>query len=622
MSGASAATQDFQWSYCKSPIDFNAYGTGMAEDYSVAMTFNQPSYAGMKITKIDAYLNADAKMAADFSNTSVFIATALTSENTANIRFKEVAPQETTLEGEVVSVLSYELEEPLELTGTPLYIGYNLTVADIPATNNTGQKRPVLTDRNIYEEGTCWVRTPYLTEGLWEINGYTYGAAVIYVTIAREVYEWGLGASFADDVYAEVGKDFDALLTVANTGNHPVNTITYEYAVNGGELTSNTVTLEGTLPPSIDNRYGVLLPIKAVETVGEYELTVNITELNGQPNEAGEAAYATGALLVCPYLPQHRPLVEEYTALNCGYCPRGYVAMEYIRDEYPDEMVGLCYHLEFSGVKEPMAVTGTAPVATTEYPTASIDRMAVIDPYYGDWEVYGTRNLGIVEDVFRRASDVAVADISIKDVEVSVPDSVINFKTDVTFMKSVDSNQYRVGYVLSCDGLYSKEWSQTNYFSRDQQYSNTPLIDSFVSKPQKVYGLVFNNVVIDAKAMRGISETLSDVKPFEPVTLEYSFDVKNVQNIYRESLNPYLEIHRMWVNAFVINRTNGVIVNAVRFPVRDIYSAVGNVSAEEEAVAVEYFDLQGRRVVAPEGGVYVKRSTFAGGEVKTEKVVR
>lgn len=621
--GASAdvQTQEFQWSYCSQNLDIGAFGTSQPENYSVAMIFNQPNYAGMKITKIDAYINADQSTLANISNTSVFLAGSLTDNDNANLRYSAVTPQVTKLQGEDIAVLHYELEEPYVIGSAAVFAGYNLTVDQIPVTNNAGQRYPILVDKNLYQEGTCYIRTPYLTENAWDINGYTYGAAVIYLTIEREVVDWGLGAGFLDVQYAEVGKSSDVLLAVTNNGLNPITSISYEYRLDGGEPVSRNVTLQQPLAPGVDARYGVLLPIDAVAEPGEYEISLTLTELNGHPNEAGDGCTAVGELDVFSYMPQHRPLVEEYTALACGYCPRGYVAMEYLSEEYPDDAVVLCYHLEFAGNKDPMTVTGFPPVSATNYPTASIDRVKVIDPYYGDYEVHGEIDLGIVDDMFSRAKQVAIADINIGSVEVSMPDSVINVKADVTFMKGVENDRYRIGYVLSCDGLYSNTWKQTNYFSRDQNFKDTPLIQQFYALPGSVYGLTFNDVVINAQGMRGIANSVVDVTPYESFTHEYSFDVKDVQNIYRDSLNPYVKIHRMWVNAFIVDRTNGTIVNACKFPVRSVYDAVEGIAADEEAVATVYYDLQGRKVENPDRGIFVKKSTMSDGTVRTAKVV-
>lgn len=611
--GASAATESFEFSYCSTSGPVSAIGTSRAETYGVAMAFYEPAYAGMKITHIDAYLNIDEAALPSFSDFKVFMsATPPASAAQASILSADVTPQEASWGRESgLMVLSYDLPNPYTLTNNGLFIGYYLTVDNVPTSKNTAQKYPILIDKSVTETNAFIINTPSLTEGEWAIaqetiQDFSAGAPIIVVTIERETYDYSLGITRAQNAYAEQGQGSNVILSVNNNGKNAVETIGYRYSIEGGVEETGTLTLEQSLAPDLTRNYQVMIPLVPQENLGEYIVDVTLTEINGHPNESPNAS-AFFEFDVLPYIPQHTPLVEEYTALSCGYCPRGYVAMEYLSKEYPQDAIVICYHLEFNGARDPMTVTPSAPVNTTNYPTASIDRVSIIDPYYGDYTNNGTRDMGIIEDMFARAQELAIADIKISNVSVSIPDSVINFSTDVTFMKDANNDAYRIGYVLSCDGLYSPTWKQTNYFSHDQQYKDTPLIQQFYSLPGSVYGLTFNDVAINTTAMRGISNSLTDITPYETKTQSYSIDVKDILNIYRESLNPYVEIHRMYINAFVIDRSNGTIVNACKFPIRSIYSGVESIDADaqNDADAV-YYDLLGRPVNNPENGVYVK----------------
>lgn len=618
--GASAATQDFSWSYVEQPFTIGAFGTAQAETYSVAIKFDQPNYAGMKIVKIDCYINEDASSIPNISGTSVFATTNL--ESNSFLRLSDVTPEPVKLMGEDLAVLSYDLSDnPISISGSPIYLGYNLKVDRVAG---TGERYPVLVDKDLIgDPNTCYVRTPYLTDNLWEEKGSLYGAAVIYITIQREVSEYYLGVGLPEFVYVAAGEQGNALVTLANSGLQTVNNVDYEYSINNGDPISGYLEFENPLAPSIDASYTHLFPINAMETPGEYIFDFAITKVNGVPNEAGDAGKATGELDVLPYIPQHMPLVEEYTALNCGYCPRGYAAMEYVSEEYSDDANVICYHLEFQNRQEPMAVVGSAPINATNYPTASIDRLSVIDPYYGDYQTYGMRDLGIIEDIFRRADEASIVDINIKEVTVSLPDSVLNVTTDVTFMKNVTNDQYRIGYVLTCDGLYSPNWAQTNALTRDPSIKDAPLLDKFYSLPGTVYGLTFNDVAIIAKDYRGIASSLTDITIYEPTTLSYSFDVRDVLNIYKQSLNPYIQIDQMKVIAFVIQKSNGRVINSTRFNVGQVYDAIETVGGvDEQVVSTVYYDLNGCRVANPDKGIYVKSETLSDGTVRTSKIVK
>lgn len=615
--GAMADTQEIIWTYCNPQIEETSFGYG-PDTYSVAAEYYNPGYAGLKLTKIDAYINADESLLKNMDNFTVFLTSEL---GGTPIVIETVEPKMSTINSTMgpdqVAVLSLELAEPYIITTKSFFAGYSLEV--IRASTDAG-RHPVLVDASAQIEGSCYIRTPTGTENQWNINGYSYGAATIYLTLERETSPLALNPAFPDIVYAEAGKNFDALMTVTNAGTQTVNSFTYSYSLNGGDQVTNTINLENPLAPSLTTSYELLLPMNAVAETGIYTIDFEITKVNGQPNgSAGPST--TGELDVFPYIPKHVPLMEEYTALSCGYCPRGFVAMEYIGEEYPDDAVVVCYHLEFGGNKDPMTVTGAAPVATTQYPTASIDRMKIIDPYYGDYETYGTRDLGIVDDIFRRARQVAIADISVADIEVT-DNNKINVTTNATFMKQVENDKYRIGYVLSCNGLYDQTWKQTNYFSKDSQFSNTPLIDQFVSLPSSVYGLTFNDVAIITTPMRGVANSVTSVVPETPVVHNYTFDISDVKNIYGDSLNKYLDLNNMWVNAFIIDRVNGAIVNACKAPVVGSGSRVESFDADELPVSTVYYDLTGRKVNNPDKGIFIKSEILENGKVRTVKVVR
>ena len=51
-------------------------------------------------------------------------------------------------------------------------------------------------------------------------------------------------------------------------------------------------------------------------------------------------------------------------------------------------------------------------------------------------------------------------------------------------------------------------------------------------------------------------------------------------------------------------------------------SGIGDVVADGEAVATEYFDLQGRKLAGETNGVVIKKMTMTDGSVKAVKVVK
>ncbi len=64
--------------------------------------------------------------------------------------------------------------------------------------------------------------------------------------------------------------------------------------------------------------------------------------IDGEANTAEGVAAAR--LYVWSSLPRKRPLLEEYTSTDCGYCPRGAVGMEKMAALKGLDFVGVSYH--------------------------------------------------------------------------------------------------------------------------------------------------------------------------------------------------------------------------------------------------------------------------------------
>lgn len=616
---ASAAIKTIEWSYATDPCTLSAIGSGQAEEQGAAMLFDAPDLTGMQIVHIDAYLNADESTLKNIRDTQLFMTEYLTT-GTPTIMISDVEPTMSKWSGEATAVLSYDLPTPYLIGDAPIYVGYYLTVTKVAG---DGERYPILLDKRAVESDGFFYISPSVTEGQWSNDYYTSGSPIIVLTVQYEEYTNGLGIINPEPAYTGVGEKFDVLLTLSNGGTKAVENLSYTYNLNGGTPVTKTLTFDTPLAPRLLTPYDVLFPIDPVEEAGVYTMEFAITEVNGQPNEAtmGSSSFEVN---VFPYMPQHRILVEEFTALPCGFCPRGYVAMEYVSENYPEDAIVICYHNDNQGA-DPMSVTNSMPLFSNSNPNSCIDREKLIDPYYGNsynnylQGIGDLKDLGILDDLDRAMANVAIADIEV--VKAEVADSVINVTTNVTFMKEVPDDYYRVGYVLKCDGLWNATWGQTNYFTHDNNYKDTPLIQQFYRLPGTVYGLTFNDVAINVNAMRGLSRSIMEVEAGIPVVNEYSFDVSNVKNTAGVSMNPYLKIEKMEVVAFVINRLTGTIVNACSYPVSNVYDAVESIYEDAEVISTTYYDLAGRRVANPDRGIYIKSDTMSDGSVRSSKVV-
>ena len=102
--------------------------------------------------------------------------------------------------------------------------------------------------------------------------------------------------------------------------------------------------------------------------------------------------------------PVHRPLIEEYTGTWCGWCIRGFVGMELMRETFGDDFIGIAYH---NG--DAMQITTNYPNNVTGFPSAFLERNYSIDPLYGFGNVSG----GIINDMQQMAAIEVIAGIDV-----------------------------------------------------------------------------------------------------------------------------------------------------------------------------------------------------------------
>ena len=586
-----AATETFDFTYANlSSASLDHTGTKATGVVSVAMRLDNPSMAGMKITGIRGYINT----VKNISNTSVWLSSELgdmsADKFVPDIMQIDVTPTQSTLDGVSLGVLEATFDTPYELTSEPFYIGYSLTVDRI---GGEGSEYPVIYTHSHNDNG-FFMNSSYMSLPRWT-NYAGLGTAAIVVTVEREAGDAYMGIASVGDTYAVENEAFDAYVTVYNLGNTPAENISYTYSFDDlSEIHEGSLTFPSPLSPNFFATTAIAVPMEGLEGQGTHTVHFKITEVNGLPNPAPFSETSFDVTTVA-FIPVHRPLVEEYTALWCGYCPRGYIAMEYINEIYGDEQVSVCYH-----DSDLMAVTKEFPGNVSGLPGATIDRGAGMDPYYGS----NYTDLGITADLELAMREPALASI---DVTANIEDDVVNVSSSVLFNMDIDESPYLIGYVLTCNGLTDPEWAQGNNFSKSNSFKGTPL-EQAAEWPSPVYGLIYNDVVVDANGDKGVENSLPlEVKAMEPYTHTFSYNIKD---------NPLIQNPGYLVaNAYLVNKETGRVMNANKFRLTE-YDSVTEVTVNTDEKA-RYYNLHGQEVMNPAKGQLVIKKQGN----KTEKII-
>lgn len=288
---------------------------------------------------------------------------------------------------------------------------------------------------------------------------------------------------------------------------------------------------------------------------------------------AGLIAFTTTAQVINDdRVPVHRPLIEEYTGTWCGWCVRGLVGMELLKQRFGDEFIGVAYH---NGDPMEIMSSNDFPNDFWGFPTAFIERAYEVDPYYG----FGNTSAGIISDMEQFAAMNVIADAFVTAQWTSDEKTAID--VDVTSYFTIDAGAYyALEIMLIADDLHgsSSSWNQKNYYNGSSSYSNDPYLGPWVKKPGSVSGYHFNDVIVGTSGV--VSGSLPDkIIAYNDYSFHYSFTLSSlpVPSLIQNKDN-------LHVIAVIINKKNGQVVNANRCFISDYQTVTyGDVNDDGKA---------------------------------------
>lgn len=580
--------------------DVRQWGTAKLENYDVAIRIADPTLAGNKITRIDVPGVAEEGL----SDYSLWMSSELRLEgkkNTPDILSANVEP--------INGTLSITLDEPYTIPADGVFIGYSFTMESL----TEAAKAPIsVADSQNPDAFFIHTSRSYMSWG-----NYNLGlAADITVTLEGAFHSDAVAVTSSPEPGSLPGAAFSMTLNIRNHGNRPVENITYQLTADGRTI-SNTLYFSPPLPCAYDSDVAIEVDFEPIDKAGAYPWTFTVTEVNGVPNADTDANMA-GMAYIYPYLPKHRPLMEEYTGTWCGWCPRGAIGMKLLRERFGEDFAGVAFHKD-----DIMAIDFTMPMDYPGAPSCLLDRAIVADPYYGtspessrgksfidgigaDWE--RIRNFAATADL---SAEAAWTDENMEEVEV---------KVSAKFVREYHDVDFRFIYILTADGLSGSghAWQQKNYYSGDGSQRDTDLAP-LVDLPEYIDGFEFDDVAVAVSDMLGIEGSLpADIRCLEPLEGVYRFKIADAVNTSGNSM--IQDKNRLRATAAVVDASSGRIINSIQVPVKGISGVklnTGNKTVTEEI----YFDLQGRRIAKPGAGLYILRRHYSDGSTATIKTI-
>lgn len=589
------------------------YGDAKAQTYDIAIHINNPALAGTKVTALSIPLREGATI----SNPQGWLSSELLVDSK-----KLNAPDIAVVDAELSdnNVLSVTFDEPYVIPAEGVYVGYSITIAKA---TEAADQYPNTCGSSKSTEGLYIHSTR--TNKKWTSIAETYGmASALEVTLAGEFAEYAVSVSGLSTIRTDGSSNSVTIpLTVTNLGATEVNSLELSYAY--GDEAPGTVERTFETPISAkfcaESKIEVSLPTCFTTT----KLRVNVTKVNGQPNALADS-YAEADYIMLDFVPTMRPLMEEYTGLWCGWCPRGWVAMEEMNEEFPEDFVCVSYH---DG--DMIQFLRNFPNQPSGYPTSFMNRRIEADPYYGIADDgFGMRELWLE---LRQNYCPADIETSIEWADGDTKDLVC--KSKVKFVENVNGNNYRVQYVVVADGFKSKMvYNEDGSLNREESVilkqsnnynSYSPLDDSdlwslICGAGATLTDLVYNDVAMTMSPVAGEAAFPAEVVKNNVYENEVRLNYSSIKGV-ESGVNVLPEDGKLRCVAVLLT-ADGKFVNCNKSSAIDVSAVREVMAAGMECVSTEWFDLQGRRVENPASGMFIRIDRMADGAIRTTKVIR
>ncbi len=342
------------------------------------------------------------------------------------------------------------------------------------------------------------------------------------------------GISF--EKYNPINTPVPVTVTVENHGAKPLTSLVYSWTSGNNTYVDTVSGLNiGTLATR-DITHTVNFNLS--ET-GEFPIDISIAYPNGVEDEDPSDNSGARKIYTMDELLPKKVVVEEGTGTWCGWCPRGFVAMEQIAVDFADVALPIAIH-NFDPMTD-AEYDGAFSQTIAGYPSGHVDRKSIgIDP--ADFAV-------AIQSLDDRMVPIEL------DVETSYDEATreVQIKGRGRISIATQANDLRFTCAITENGVTgtSADYDQVNYYSGGAQGP----MGGFENLPDPVPGseLVYNFV---ARAILGGFEGLEGSIPDALAAGEY-FEVD-----FTYTVPAGYDVNNMQAFVMVVDEETGEILNA------------------------------------------------------------
>lgn len=472
-----------------------------------------------------------------------------------------------------------KFDEPYVITGEGFYVGYEFKGDE-----------PAISVSNYYNANANWTDT-----GSGWVNNAVQNpanATSLLVSLRIEGDELPLEAALVGvkDITTRSGYEFKITGRVLNMSAEKIYNYRIGYTIAGGE--EQYADFEQTIGERGENDFEIAHA--GITSTEKLPINVRLVSVNDK-DDAYAANNSQSASILFAYINAvKRAVMEEFTGLYCGYCPRGIVGIEQCQQRFGDQFIAIAKH-NYSGTPSSLQSPTYNYTISGGFPKSIVDRHYQVDPGYSTVSPYVSAQINngcaagvLAEAWFPEGSD----------------STQIYARATAQFTSSRTNANYRFAFAIVEDGI-------TGYTQTNNYYGSVNAMGGWEKLPKYV-DVTLNHVArMGYGIANGIENSVpKEVDEFTAVSYDAVLDVPaNVQN--KKNLR---------VVVLLLDKSSGYIDNAAQTD----YVKEGSVSAIVEAKATPAPDVEiiDGKVVAEGFDGQIEVYSTSGMAVKNESLAR
>lgn len=314
--------------------------------------------------------------------------------------------------------------------------------------------------------------------------------------------------------------------------------------------------------------------------------------------EASGERYETSATMTSRY---NKVVAEELTGNWCGWCIRGIVTFEEMKEKYPDSFIGIAVHGDDFLENDEYTSYIQSVSASTGYPNSitNRDRTTTNDPEY----------IPVFYESKANADIVGYVGLELGGGE----GGEYTATASVMLNENSQDSRYRMGYVVVENDVYEEgnpDYVQRNYYSGGTEGP----MDGYENMPEYITDFHFQDVG------RGTIGAPEGIEGSLPASMDAgkTYMHETAFTLPETVLNP----DNVYIVALLLDSRNGNIVNAdMQKLTGGKPTGIDTASTADGPDHIEVYTIDGRRVPqhVTRPGIYIVR-TVSGGKATTRKI--